>query len=134
MLNFPLRNKSGIRIGVDIVEVKRVVRLITENPDILDTIFTTHESAYCVGKRGQYERLAVRFAAKEAVLKAFGTGIGQGVYWTDVEVINDVIGKPHICLHNEVAASAQRRGLVDLDITLSHTVGMAIACAVAVWK
>lgn len=134
MLNFPQRNKSGIRIGVDIVEVNRIIRLITENPDILDTIFTNHESAYCARKRRQYEHLAVRFAAKEAVLKAFGSWLGRGVSLTDVEVVNDVIGKPHICLHNKVAAFAERRGVVDLDVTLSHTAGMAIACVVTVWK
>jgi holo-[acyl-carrier protein] synthase len=107
--------------------------LVTEQPGIVDTLFTERELAYCQGKRRRYEHLAARFAAKEAVLKAFGTGLGQRMQWTDVEVVNDVGGRPRVFLHGEVAALASRRGLLDLDLSLSHTAELAIAQVVVVW-
>jgi holo-[acyl-carrier protein] synthase len=125
--------RPRIRVGVDIVGVDRVARLVTENAGILETLFTGRELSYCLGKRRCYEHMAVRFAAKEAVLKAFGTGLGQRMRWTDVEVVNEVSGRPRVSLYGEVAAWARRRGLADLDVSLSHTAGLAIAQAVAVW-
>lgn len=120
---------------MDIVGVDRVERLVTENPDILPTLFTEKEIAYCRGKRRCYEHMAARFAGKEAVLKAFGTGLGTRMRWTDVEIVNEATGRPRVRLSGEVAAWAQRWGLQDdaaLDISLSHTNGLAIA-AVAVY-
>ena len=113
--------------------VARLERLVTENAGILETMFTERELTYCLGKRRQYEHLAARFAGKEAVLKAFGTGMGQRMQWTDVEIVNTVLGRPRVHLHGEVAACADRHGLVDLDISLSHTAELAIAQVVAVW-
>ena len=122
-----------VRVGVDIIRVDRVARLVVENPGILDILYTGRELAYCLGKRRRYEHLAARFAAKEAVLKAFGTGLGQRMRWTDVEVVNAVSGRPRVHLHGEVAIWSQQRGLADLDISLSHTADLAIAQAVTVW-
>jgi holo-[acyl-carrier protein] synthase len=119
---------------VDITKVDRMARLVNENPGILDTLFTDRELAYCLGKRRRFEHLAARFAAKEAVLKAFGTGLGQRMRWTDVEIVNGVTGRPRVFLYGEVAAWAQQRGLADLDISLSHTDDLAIAQAVVVWE
>jgi holo-[acyl-carrier protein] synthase len=114
-----------------------VERLVTENPDIVHTLFTGRELAYCRGKRRGYEHMAARFAGKEAVLKAFGTGMAQRMRWTDVEIVNEVSGRPTVQLHGEVAAWARRQGMDDpaacLDISLSHASGLAIAHAVAVW-
>lgn len=124
--------EARYRVGVDIVPVARVERLATENPGILETVFTDRERAYCLGKRRQYEHLAARFAGKEAVLKAFGTGMGQRMRWTDVEIVNTVLGRPRVHLHGEVAAWAERNGLSDLDISLSHTAELAIAQVIAV--
>lgn len=126
--------ESRYRVGVDIVGVARITRLLAEQPEIAATLFTPRELAYCAGKRRRDEHLAARFAAKEAVLKAFGTGLGQRMRWTDVEIINEALGRPRVCLHGEVAAWAQRRGLTDLDVSLSHTAELAIAQAVAVWR
>jgi holo-[acyl-carrier protein] synthase len=83
-----------IRVGVDIVGVDRVARLVADNADILDTLFTAREQSYCAAKRRRLDHLAARFAAKEAVLKAFGTGLGQRMRWTDVEIVNQVNGRP----------------------------------------
>lgn len=118
---------------MDLADVERVRRLLAENPAIADTIFTARELAYCAGKRRRYEHLAARFAAKEAVLKAFGTGLGPGMRWTDVEVVNDPRGRPTVELAGEVAAWAARHGLVELDLSLSHTPALAIAQVIAVW-
>jgi holo-[acyl-carrier protein] synthase len=121
------------RVGVDLTEVERLRRLLSETPDIIDTIFTAREQAYCEGKRRRYEHLAARFAAKEAVLKAFGTGIGQKMRWIDVEIVNDLRGRPSVELAGEVAAWAARHGLLELDVSLSHTSTLAIAQVIAVW-
>jgi len=120
-------------VGVDIVPVERLARLVTEHPTSIDTLFTRREQAYCLGKRRGHEHLAARFAAKEAVLKAFGTGLGQRMRWTDVEIVNDVLGRPRVFLDGEVARLAQRRGLVAVDVSLSHTAELAIAQVVAIW-
>jgi holo-[acyl-carrier protein] synthase len=122
-----------VRVGVDIVGIDRVERLVTENPDIVHTLFTGRELSYCQGKRRCYEHMAARFAAKEAVLKAFGTGLGRRMRWTDVEIVNGEMGRPQVYLYGEVMAWSRQRGLVDLDVSLSHTAGLAMAHAVTVW-
>jgi holo-[acyl-carrier protein] synthase len=110
-----------------------MARLLADNDGIEDTIFTPAEQEYCRGKRRSADHMAARFAAKEAVLKAFGTGIGQRMRWTDVEVANGSTGRPHVRLHGEVAAWAERHGLADIDVTLTHSAGIAVAHALTVW-
>lgn len=122
-----------LRVGVDVVGVERMSRLVDENEGIVDTIFTAAEQDYCRGKRRSAEHMAGRFAAKEAVLKAFGTGIGQRMRWTDVEIVRGSSGRPQVRLHGEVAAWVKQRGLADLDVTLAHSAGIAVAHALVVW-
>jgi holo-[acyl-carrier protein] synthase len=122
-----------IRVGVDIVGVERVTRLLSDDDAILDKMLTEGERDYCAGKRQQYAHVAARFAAKEAVLKAFGTGIARRMAWTDVEIVKGRGGRPEVRLHGEVAAWAARRGLADVDVSLSHSAGLAVAQAIAVW-
>ncbi len=122
-----------LRVGVDVVGVERMARLVDENEGIVDTIFTPAERDYCLGKRRSAEHMAGRFAAKEAVLKAFGTGIGKRMRWTDVEIMRGSKGRPHVRLHGEVAAWVAQRGLADLDVTLAHSAGIAVAHALVVW-
>ena len=128
------RPLAPVRSGIDLVPVARIARLVTEQPAILDTIFTARELAYCDGKRRRFEHLAARFAAKEAVLKALGSGLGPGMAWTEVEVVNAINGRPMAQLHGAVAALAARLGLVSLDISLSHTAELAIAQAIVVMR
>lgn len=123
-----------LRVGVDLVPVARIARLVGETPEIAATMFTDRERAYCAGKRRCHEHLAARFAAKEAVLKAFGTGLGQRMHWTDVEIVNARDGRPQVVLHGEVALLATRRGLIEIDVSLSHTADLAIAQVVAMWR
>jgi len=123
-----------LRVGVDVVGVARLERVVGDDERRQATVFTEHELAYCRGKRRCYEHMAARFAAKEAVLKAFGTGISQRMRWTDVEVVNEASGRPRIRLDGAVATYAKRHGLQDLDISLSHTEDLAFAQAVSVWE
>jgi holo-[acyl-carrier protein] synthase len=123
-----------VRTGVDIVAVARVERLATEDARALDGVFTQGELDYCRRRGRSYEHMAVRFAAKEAVLKAFGTGIGRRMRWTDVEIVKERSGRPAVRLHGEVASWARRRGLAGLDVSLSHSAGLAVAQAVSVWE
>ncbi len=110
-----------------------MTRLIEDHPSSSGEIFTAQELEYCESKRRSSEHLAARFAAKEAVLKALGTGIIQRMRWTDVEVVNDARGRPQMNLNGAVASFAQRHGLTGLDVSLTHTKGLAIAHVVSVW-
>lgn len=123
-----------LRVGVDAVGVARIERLVSEHERSAERLFTARELAYCRGKRRRYEHMAARFAAKEAVLKAFGTGLSQRMRWTEVEVVNESSGRPRIELDGAVAAFAKRNGLRDLDVSLTHTEDLALAHAVSVWE
>jgi len=127
-----LRLDLHLSVGVDIVGIERVERLITRNNGIEHRVFTPREIAYCSGKRRRYEHLAARFAAKEAVLKAIGTGLGGRMRWTDVEVVHGLAGRPQVALDGEVAEEASRRGIAQIDVSLSHAAEYAVAQAVAV--
>lgn len=114
--------------GVDMIEIDRIARAEARHgARFRQRFFTEQELAYC---QGRYERLAGRFAAKEAVAKALGTGIGD-VSWKDIEVVCDAQGGPHLLLHNEAAALAASLGLKEWSISLAHTRSHAIALAVA---
>jgi holo-[acyl-carrier protein] synthase len=122
-----------LRVGVDAVGVKRLERLFSDHPSSAEEIFTPRELEYCRSKRRSGEHLAARFAAKEAVLKAFGTGISRRMRWTDVEVVKDRFGRPEIRLDGAVAAYAERHHLTELDVSMTHTEGLAIAHAASLW-
>jgi holo-[acyl-carrier protein] synthase len=119
-------------VGVDLVDVPRIARLASR-PEELSFILTADELAYCTGRQRPAEHVAARFAAKEAVLKALGTGLAHGIRWTDVEIVRTGPGRPQVALHGRAAAIAAERGLRGLDISLSHTETLAIAHAVATW-
>ncbi len=120
-----------LRVGVDLVPVDRVGRLVTRYPRATERLFTPEERAYCRGKRRRHEHLAARLAAKEAVGKALGTGIGRGVSWKAVEVMVEKGGRPHIRLHEEARRWGERHGLVQIDVSLSHTEELAVAYVAA---
>jgi holo-[acyl-carrier protein] synthase len=114
-----------VAVGVDLVEIARVRSLLQEHPGAASEIFTPAELRYCDGKRERLAHLAARFAAKEAVLKALGTGLGPGMRWTDVEVRNDRHGQPRIHLGGRVAERAP--GNAQAQVSLSHTRSQALA-------
>jgi holo-[acyl-carrier protein] synthase len=121
-----------VRIGADLVEVDRVARLVAKYEIAEERLFTEGERSYCRGKSRRDEHLAARWAAKEAVGKALGTGIGGAVSWQDVEVVTGADGRPAIHLHGEASRWAKRHGLTQLEVSLSHTSELAMAYVVAV--
>ncbi len=114
--------------GVDIVEVPRVAASIERFGErFLRRIFTADEIRYCKSKRNAAERFAARFAAKEAALKAIGTGWRKGVAWTDVEVQRVPGGRPTLKLTGVAAAYALALGMKRASLSLSHTADHAVA-------
>jgi holo-[acyl-carrier protein] synthase len=114
--------------GIDIVEVPRVAAAIERFGDrFLQRIFTENEIKYCRSKANHNERFAARFAAKEAGMKALGTGWSQGVRWRDLEVRRMPAGRPAINFHGRAAEIAQRLGVNRTALSLSHTSSEAIA-------
>lgn len=115
-----------IQSGIDMIEVRRIERAIArQGQQFLDRIFTVGEQETC---GGNVERLAGRFAVKEAVAKALGTGIGD-VEWVEIEVVTDEIGRPHLKLYGNAATLAQN---LTFSISISHTETHAIGLAVAI--
>ena len=117
-----------LAVGVDMSEVARIEKGIARHGDrFYNRFFTPQEQAYCAGR---LTSLAGRFAIKEAVAKALGTGIGD-ISWTDVEVVCDERGRPELMLHNNAKELATTLGLDQWSISLSHTETHAIGFAVA---
>lgn len=113
--------------GVDILEIERVRRVAERYGErFYRRIYTEGEIAYC---RGRAPQLASRFAAKEAVMKALGTGV-RGVHWRDIEVVRGRGQAPRIELHGTALARAERLGLTDLALSLSHSKDYAVATVV----
>jgi holo-[acyl-carrier protein] synthase len=118
--------------GIDLVEVARIRRLHeTHGRHFLDRIFTIPEQQYCAENPKRYfEHLAARFAAKEAVLKALGTGWRGGIAWTDIEVTRDPSGRPGIRLTGESARIAAEMGIKQWFLSLTHVQTHAMASAI----
>ena len=118
-----------IGIGTDLVELDRFREALRRTPRLAERLFRPDERAYAERSRDPTERLAVRFAAKEAVMKALGTGI-RGVRWRDIEVVRQRGRAPSIQLHGTAAARAERIGLEHLAVSLSHSDEFAVASVV----
>jgi holo-[acyl-carrier protein] synthase len=117
--------------GVDITEVTRVREALERFGErFLRRVFTPAEVAYCASKRNNLERLAARFAAKEAALKALGTGLRHGITWRDVEVRRQPGGRPTIAFSGIAAEFAARLGVKNIALSLSHTAEQAIAMVI----
>lgn len=117
--------------GVDLVDCQRLAEAIERHGRrFLERVYTPHELAYSQGKKRELEHLAGRFAAKEAVLKVLGTGWSNGIAWTDIEVRNDLAGRPEIVLQGRCAEIAAQQGLVKILVSISHIATHAIASAI----
>lgn len=118
--------------GVDIIEVARIQQAAERTPRFLERVFTPAELAYAnAAPRSRWRRLAARFAAKEALLKALGTGLRQ-VRWGEAEVVRNALGRPAFQLKGALAALAAARGVQELHLTLSHSDHYAVAYVIAV--
>jgi holo-[acyl-carrier protein] synthase len=118
-------------IGTDIVEVSRIERESARlGADFLRRIFTPREIDYCEGRRRRFESYAARFAAKEAFLKALGTGGRDGISWLEIEVVRDERGRPDLVLRGRADELARERAISRVLVSLSHSHELATAVAV----
>ena len=114
--------------GIDIVDISRVERLLERHPDrFVERVFTEAESAYAFSGVLAAERLAGRFAVKEAVMKALGTGKSQGILWRDVETVRSPSGKPEVRLHGAALDRLRRIGGEAVHVSITHDGGRAVA-------
>jgi len=121
--------------GIDLVDFPRIEEMVEKHGNrFLDRIFTANEQAYAASNRNRTEKLAGRFAAKEAILKLMGTGWRGKIAWTDIEIINDVAGRPEVKLYGEVEKIAEKLGVEQISVSITHTANFAIASAVALRK
>lgn len=117
--------------GVDIVATSRFQSFLDKgNSAILERLFTHSERETCSRRKDAASCFAARFAAKEALLKALGTGLRDGLSWHDIEVINDVLGKPELILSGKAAELYQIKKLTGMHLSLSHDGGHAVAMVV----
>src|SRR6266498_2189231 len=122
---------SVIGIGIDLVECARIQRSIDRFGDrFLHRVFTDGEIEYSMSMKFPARHLAARFAAKEAVSKAFGTGIGKAMGWRDLDVKKKSSGEPYLVFSGPAQELATKRGVTAALVTLSHTEHHAMACIV----
>ncbi|HMD32613.1 MAG TPA: holo-ACP synthase [Candidatus Acidoferrales bacterium] len=125
MLLFP---PMIVGLGVDIAEISRIEAAITRYGDhILHRLFTAAEIDYCRSYRNSFERYAGRFAAKEAAMKALGTGWRRGVRWVDIEVVREASGKPTLRLSGHAGEIAAQLGVRNIVLSITHSGDNALA-------
>ncbi len=122
-----------VGLGTDIVEIDRIARLIERHGErFLERVYTLAEVEFCRRRKRSCEHFAGRWAAKEAVAKALGTGFVRGVYWRDIEVQSEQSGRPRVVLHGPAGQYAQQIGVDEVLVTISHCRAYATATALAV--
>ncbi|GAB6138781.1 holo-ACP synthase [Halanaerobaculum tunisiense] len=117
-------------LGVDIIEIERIKQAIKKRDRFKNRFFTATEVEYCADYQHPWAHYAGRFAAKEAVVKALGTGFRE-FKWQDVEIINDKVGKPEVILYNKAKKIAQDKEIKEIMLSISHSRDYAIAEAIA---
>lgn len=127
-----LYDENAVGLGVDIVEIDRMKRLLVRTPSFAERVFSPKERAYCDKMANPATHYALRFAAKEAVVKALGTGFSEGIGVRDIEVERAKNGRPFAKLSGRALEIAEKTGVRELSISLSYTHTDAVACAMAV--
>ncbi len=118
--------------GIDLVDCPRIEEMVQRHGNrFVERVFTAAERAYARVNKNEIEKLAGRFAAKEAILKLMGTGWRGKIAWTDIEVINNAAGQPEVTLSGEVKKIADGLGIKHISVSITHTANFAIASAVA---
>ena len=120
--------------GIDIIEIKRIEKVFGLHKNFIRRVYTYDEVEYCQSKRNCYQHYAVRFASKEAVLKAFGTGLRDRMKWTDIETLNDELGKPYVNLYGRAKELAMEKNIGEISVSLSHCKDYAVAHVLLVSK
>jgi len=117
-----------VGLGLDIAEIDRIEAAITRyGAPFIERLFTPSEVSYCESHRNRYERYAGRFAAKEAAMKALGTGWRHGIRWRDIEVTREPSGKPTLRLEGVARQFADRLGVKNITVTITHSGNLALA-------
>lgn len=117
-----------VGLGLDIAEVDRIEEAIARHgAPFLERLFTPAEASYCERHKNRYERYAARFAAKEAAMKALGTGWSRGVRWRDIEVAREPGGKPTLHLAGVARQIADQLGVKRISLTITHSGNLALA-------
>jgi holo-[acyl-carrier protein] synthase len=118
-----------VGMGIDLAEVERIRKVVSGEGGarFLKRVYTAAEVEYCGRFKNKYERYAGRFAAKEAAMKALGTGWSRGVRWVDVEVVRQRGGRPTLALKGEAAKIAERMGVKNIALSITHTAEQALA-------
>ncbi|HAP67114.1 MAG TPA: ACP synthase [Nitrospinae bacterium] len=115
-------------VGVDIVKIGRIKTAVDRwGEKFMDRVFTEDEKNYSLSKYNPYPHLAARFAYKEALAKALGTGFGMGIKWKDIELIRNENGKPEAKLNGTVKELADRKNIKNVMVSISHDTDYAIA-------
>lgn len=118
-------------IGTDIIEINRIEKAIGRSQSFCDKIFTQKEQAYCNARNhARFESYAARYAAKEALFKALGTGYRYGFAFSEIEVLNDDLGKPEIEVHGKVSKFLRENHISQIHLSLSHAKENAVAYVV----
>ena len=120
-----------IGLGTDIVEIHRIADMIDKHAEeFLDRIFSPYEVEYCSTKKNAAQHFAGRWAAKEAVMKAFGTGFVKGIHWNEIVVISRPTGQPEVRLSGETERFASEMGIAHILLSISHGKEYATATAI----
>ncbi len=121
--------------GIDLVDCPRIEKMLERHGQrFIERVFTTREQEYADSNKNRIEKLAGRFAVKEAVLKLLGTGWRGKIAWTDIEVVNNGLGQPIVEISGEVKSIAEKLGIGQICVSITHTSNFVIASAVAMAK
>ena len=123
---------NSVGLGVDIVEIERMKKILERRPRFSEQVFSAEERAYCDKSASPATHYAMRFAAKEAVVKALGTGFSEGIWVHDIEVERAKNGRPSVKLSGRALEVAEEQGIRELSLSMSYTHTDAVACAMAV--
>jgi len=119
-------------IGTDIVECDRIAKMIDKHDEMfIKRVYTPKEIEYCAARKSATQHYAGRWAAKEAILKAMGTGWAKGVAWTDIEIRNEMGGAPKVRLGGGARELCEKKGITDILVSISHCESYATAHATA---
>ncbi|MFA5784172.1 MAG: holo-ACP synthase [Phycisphaerae bacterium] len=119
--------------GIDLVDFPRIEQMVERHGQrFMDRVFTEAEQNYAYANKNKMEKLAGRFAAKEAILKLLGTGWRGKIAWTDIEIINNEMGQPLVNISGQVKEIADKMGISEISVSITHTANFAIASAAAI--